>query len=260
MNRNYLSSFMALAKVPTLALTASMLMMAGCAKKTDPTQNPDSSAGDSGSVDGSDGADGGEQKPSRARTSTAPRGVDGKVKVRKFTAKKPPRAPMDNAPNEDEGPNGLVAEAFSLESAEALPTDFADLGAVAQTFVIPNLDVDEVDAAEGFPGLTAVQENYAIKFSGSINIVEEAEYELCLHSDDGSQLFLEGTLVVDNDGVHDSAVEACELVYLPAGEYQLEVHYFQGSGPLLAMHFAWAVNGGEKIIVPSDVLFKPPAR
>ena len=256
MNRNYLS----LVKVPTLALTGLMLMAAGCAKKTDSTQNPDSSSGDSGAVDGTDGADGGEQKPSRARTSTAPRGVDGKVKVRKVTAKKPPRAPVNNVPNEEEGPNGLVAEAFALESAEALPADFADLGAVAQTFVIPNLDVDEVEAAEGFPGLTAFQENYAIKFSGSINIVEEAEYELCLHSDDGSQLLLEGTLVVDNDGVHESAVETCELVYLPAGEYQLEIRYFQSSGPMLAMHFAWAINGGDKVIVPTDVLFKPPAR
>lgn len=261
MNRNYLSSFMALAKVPTLALAASMLMTAGCAKKTDPTQNPDSSAGDSGSVDG-DGSsvDGGDQKPSRARTSTAPRGVDGKVKVRKVTAKKPPRAPAGDVPSGNDGPNGLMAEAFALESAEALPTDFADLGAVAQKFAVPNIDFDETAASDGFPGLTALQQNYAIRFTGSLNIVEEAEYELCLHSDDGSQLLLENTLVVDNDGVHDGPVEACELVYLPAGEYQLEIRYFQGDGDLLAMHFAWAINDGDKVIVPSDVLFKPPAR
>src|SRR5690606_39671505 len=66
--------------------------------------------------------------------------------------------------------------------------------------IFPNLDYDEVDAAEGFPGLKNLAQNYALKFSGSINIVEEAEYELCLHSDDGSQLLLEDTVVVDNDG------------------------------------------------------------
>jgi hypothetical protein len=255
MTRTYLS-------LATFCVSAGcVLALAGCAKKTEPTQTPDASSGDSGSVDGTGGTGGADADepttPSRARTSTAPRGADGKVKVRKVTAKKPPRAitkPTDN------GPNGLLVEAFALESAEALPSDFASLGAVAQSFVIPNLDVDEVDVAEGFPGLKALQENYALKFSGSINIVEEAEYELCLHSDDGSQLLLEGTLVVDNDGVHESPVESCELVYLPAGEYQLEVRYFQSSGPLLAMHFAWGINGGDKEIVPTEVLFKPPAR
>ncbi|HVH97072.1 MAG TPA: PA14 domain-containing protein [Enhygromyxa sp.] len=251
MNRTYLS----LATIPALALAG--LMLAGCAKNNDSTQNPDGTAGDSGSVDGSDGTDGasdGESKPSRARTSSAPRGADGKVKVRKVTTQKPPRAPVK--PDEGQGPNGLLAEAFELESVEALPTDFASLGAAKQSFPVANLDLYQVDS---FPGLTAVSENFAMRFSGSINIVEEAEYQLCMHSDDGSQLLLEGTLVVDNDGVLDSPVEACELVYLPAGEYGLEIRYFQTSGPV-TLQFAWGMNGGEKGIVPTDVLFKPAAR
>jgi hypothetical protein len=235
--------------------TVFVLAMAGCSKKTDSTQNPDPNDGGSGSVDGTDGAtDGGEAKPSRARTSTAPRGADGKVKTRKVTAKKPPRAVVVKP---EDGVNGLLAEAFELESAEALPTDFASLGTAAQTFAVPNLDYYQVDA---FPGFTALQTNYAVKFSGSINIVEEAEYELCVHSDDGSQLLLEGTLVVDNDGVLDGPVEACELVYLPPGEYQLEIRYLQAEGPPVTMQFAWAINGGEKGVVPREVLFKPPAR
>jgi hypothetical protein len=254
MTRTYLS----LAIGPTLVLTGFVLALTGCTNKnTDGTQSPDAS-GDSGAVDGTDSADGGEATPSRARKSTAPRGADRNTKARRITAKKPARAPVNNVPTEEEGPNGLLAEAFVLESAESLP-DFAALGSVAQSFAVPNLDVDEVDAAQGFPGLN-LKSNYALKFSGSINIVQEAEYELCLHSDDGSQLLLEGQVVVDNDGVHESAVEACELVYLAPGEYQLEVHYFQAEGPMLAMHFAWAIDGGEKVIVPREVLFKPPAR
>ena len=105
-----------------------------------------------------------------------------------------------------------------------------------------------------------MKQDFAIRFSGSINITEEAEYDLCLHSDDGSQLLLENTVVVDNDGVHDAAVETCELVYLAPGEYLLEIRYFQASGPTLTMHFAWAINGGDKVIVPTEVLFKPVAQ
>lgn len=248
MTRTYLS----LAMVTALAL-------AGCTKNqtTDSTQNPDVAAGDgdqSASGEGDAAA-----SSSRARGSTATRSGARPTKARRVTAKKPPRAPVEpTTPDESEtGPNGLLAEAFALKTADGLPDDFAALGTPVESFELPNLDIDEDDFTNGFPGAAGLKEKYALRFSGSINIVEEAEYELCLHSDDGSQLLLEDTLVVDNNGVHDSPVEACELVYLAPGEYLLEVRYFQASGPLLALHMAWAINGGDKVIIPTEVLFKP---
>ncbi len=235
--------------------TVFVLALAGCAKnQTDTTQNPDSTGG---TVDGTNSGDGDTAStPSRARKSTAPRGAGRHTKARKVTTQKPPRAPVDNVPDEEAGPNGLMAEAFALESVNEMP-DFSALTSATASFQVLNLDVDEADASEGFPGLSNLAQNYAMRFSGSLNITEEAEYELCLHSDDGSQLLLEDTLVVDNDGVHEAPVEACELVYLAPGEYRIEIRYFQAQGPLLAMHFAWAINGGDKVIVPQEVLFKP---
>jgi hypothetical protein len=249
MTRNYLS----LATVLALAL-------AGCAKNnTTDTQNPGTTGGDSGSVDGTAGTGDGTgdtaSKSSRARTSTAPRGADRDTKARRVSTKKPPRV-MPDAPTDETGPNGLLAEVFVLDALDAMP-DFSTLAAPAESFPVPNLDFDEVKASEGFPGVSSAKENYAVRFTGSINVVEEAEYDLCLHSDDGSQLLLEDTLVVDNDGVLDSPTEACELVYLAPGEYMIEVRYFQSAGPLLAMHFAWSINGADKVIVPTEVLFKP---
>lgn len=246
MKRNYLS----LAMIFALAL-------AGCAKNTtDETQNPDAVTGD-GSGDQSTTGDTEAPTQSRARGSTSTRGTARDTKARKITAKKPARVPGGKPADNTAGPNGLFAEAFPLKATDKLPEDFSQLGAPIESFSLPNLDIDEADFTNGFPGAKTLKENYALRFSGSINIVEEAEYELCLHSDDGSQLLLEDTLVVDNDGVHESAVETCELLYLAAGEYMLEVRYFQTSGPLLTMHMAWAINGGDKVIVPTDVLFKP---
>ncbi|PRQ03716.1 PA14 domain protein [Enhygromyxa salina] len=232
----------------------SLLALAGCAKnQSDETENPDAAADGESTADGADGA----ATQSRARGSTVTRSAGRLTKARLVTSKKPPRAVVDIPEGEEEsGPNGLFAEAYSLTAVDALP-DFTSLDAPVESFEVANLDIDEDDVSNGFPGATDLSENYALRFSGSLNILEEAEYELCLHSDDGSQLLLEDTLVVDNDGVHDSPVEACELVYLAPGEYALEVRYFQATGPLLAMHFAWAINGGEKVIVPSEVLFKP---
>lgn len=228
------------------------LALTGCHKKpAEDTQNPDSVAGDG---DGSTDADGASAHPSKARGSTSTRSGGRNTKARKITAKKPARAPITTP--EEKGPNGLLATAYSLAS-DSLPEDFSTLGSALESFEVANLDFDETDFTNGFPGAKALKENYALQFTGSINVATEAEYELCLHSDDGSQLLLEGTLVVDNNGVHDGAVEVCELVYLSPGEYMLDVRYFQAKGPLLTLHMAWAMDGGEKAIIPTEVLFKP---
>lgn len=230
------------------------MALAGCTKQpAADTQNPDSVAGD---ADGSPDTDEASGKPSKARGSTSTRSGGRNTKARKMTAKKPAREPVPEPDENTAGPNGLLATAFSL-AGDSLPEDFSTLGSPLESFEVPNLDFDEIDFTNGFPGAKALEKNYALQFGGSINVVEEAEYELCLHSDDGSQLLLEGMLVVDNNGVHESAVEVCELVYLAPGEYTLEVRYFQSSGPLLTLHLAWAINGGDKVIVPTDVLFKP---
>lgn len=232
------------------------LALAGCGKKaSDETNNPDSVAGD-GDGSGSTDTDGASAKPSKARGATSTRSGGRNTKARKITAKKPARAPIPPPDENVAGPNGLLATAFSF-AGDKLPEDLSAIGAAVESFEVPNLDIDEVDFTNGFPGAKTLAENYIVQFKGSINVVEEAEYELCLHSDDGSQLLLEGMLVVDNNGVHESAVETCELVYLAAGEYVLEIRYLQTTGPLLTLHMAWAMNGGEKAIVPTEVLFKP---
>lgn len=245
MTRSYLS----LAMVFTLAAAP------GCSKnQSDETQNPD----EVGEGDGAGGAEGDTAtKSSRARGATVTRSGGRHTKARKVTTTKPPRAEIDPQDDADEGVNGLYAEAYQLADASALPEDFEAVGEPVETFTVPNLDFDEVESSAGFPGSSGLTQDYALSLTGSLNVVEEAEYELCLHSDDGSQLLLEDMLVVDNDGVHEAPVEACELVYLAPGEYLLEVRYLQSSGPLLALHMAWAINGGEKVIVPPEVLFKP---
>ena len=245
-------SLFLLSSLPLVAALA----LTGCkSKQSEDTQNPDEVGAEGGAADGAEGGE--AASSSRARGSTATRGAERRTKARKMTAKRPPRGDVEPAETEeDEGPNGLLAQGFVLDGVDALPKDFSELGDPSESFNVPNLDFDEDDAANNFPG-SGLAGNYAIRFLGSINIVEEAEYELCLHSDDGSRLLLEDTLLVDNDGIHDEAVETCELVYLAPGEYMLEVDYLQYKGPLMTMHFAWAINGGDKEIVPTDVLFKP---
>jgi hypothetical protein len=227
-----------------------LLLVPGCGKKNKDSNNPDG-AGDGDVVDGTDG----QETPSKARGSTATRGADRTTAARAKPMKtdRPPRKPSEPA-----SVHGMAVEAWSIDSATALP-DFASLGAATQTTTIDMVNIGDRDVADGFPGVTLAS-NYAVRLTGSINITTEAEYELCVNSDDGSQLLLENTLVVDNDGVKDEPAEACALVYLTPGEYLLAIHYFQAAGPRLALQLAWSQDGGDKQLVPSEVLFKPAAR
>ena len=93
-------------------------------------------------------------------------------------------------------------------------------------------------------------------FRGSLNVVDAGDYEFCLAAGDGALLFLDGTDVIDNDGSHDTK-EECSAFYVEAGEYQLDLLWYQGEEGELGLRFTWAKDGGAKAVVPSSVLFPP---
>ncbi len=72
-------------------------------------------------------------------------------------------------------------------------------------------------------------ENFGFRFSATISITEEGNYTFFTNSDDGSQLFVNGRLVVDNDGLHASR-EAQGSVGLSAGTHEIVVTYFEKGG------------------------------
>jgi len=60
------------------------------------------------------------------------------------------------------------------------------------------------------------EEDVAAVFSGLIKVSDSGLYTLGTESDDGSKLFIDGNLVVDNDGLH-GAREATREINLDAG-------------------------------------------
>jgi hexosaminidase len=72
-------------------------------------------------------------------------------------------------------------------------------------------------------------ERYGIRFSGFVRIPADAVYEFSLISDDGSNLSVAGTLVVDNDGYH-GADEKTGMIALARGLHPLVLRYAQATG------------------------------
>jgi PA14 domain-containing protein len=87
---------------------------------------------------------------------------------------------------------------------------------------------------EGFPGVTQRTEWFSIRYSGTFTLQRGGEYQFRLKSDDGSQLFIDGELVIDHDGVHDAISKRGE-VDLDAGAHQIVVRYFQGPRYVVAL-------------------------
>ena len=76
------------------------------------------------------------------------------------------------------------------------------------TILAPNLDVPLRSYTSGFPGVPNLLEWFAIRFEGKIDIPSDGIYYFRLTSDDGSNLYINDTKIVDNDGVH--AVKSAE--------------------------------------------------
>ncbi|MBL3658195.1 fibronectin type III domain-containing protein [Fulvivirga sediminis] len=92
--------------------------------------------------------------------------------------------------------------------------------------------------------------NFALIFNGYIQIPVAGNYIFYTESDDGSDLFIDGNIVVNNDGGH-GCKEVNGSVTLSAGSHAFKVRYFQnGSGKCLNVR--WSGPGLSKSIIPDE--------
>ena len=79
--------------------------------------------------------------------------------------------------------------------------------------------------------------NFGFRFQAFLHIRHEGEYTFHLGSDDGSKLWIDGNLIVNNDGIHPHQTRSGK-VKLVAGAHPLVVDYIQGGGEwTLALEF-----------------------
>lgn len=102
-------------------------------------------------------------------------------------------------------------------SWEKLP-DFAEL-TPAKELTVSELTLDSVK----------MEQHYALLLEGWIEVNETAAYTFGVSSDDGSQLYVAGQLVVENDGLH--GMRKMEgAVPLKKGKHPIRLEFFQNEG------------------------------
>jgi|SRR5579862_1012691 len=101
-------------------------------------------------------------------------------------------------------------------------------------------------------GGKSAEENYSIRFHGGLKIEKDASYTFYVTSDDGSKLWIDDKLVVDNDGDH-AADEKSGKIKLAAGAHKIVLGFYQAGGDrALSVNYESAFN--EKKAIPAEAL------
>ncbi|MBO9634709.1 MAG: alpha-L-fucosidase [Chitinophagaceae bacterium] len=98
------------------------------------------------------------------------------------------------------------------------------------------------------------KEEYAFVFDGWIRIPLDGVYTFYLTSDDGSRMFLNDQLIVDNDGLHGE-IEKAKDIALAKGYHKIKVQYFERSGTD-NLEVSWKGPGIPKMRIPDVVLYR----
>lgn len=104
---------------------------------------------------------------------------------------------------------------------------------------------------------TRLIHNFCVRWSGVVRCPRDGEYRFYLNSDDGSQLFINGSLAVDNGGNH-AMREKEGRVLLTAGDHALRLDFVQGEGEAGCI-LSWAGEGLAKDVIPAAALWHQPA-
>jgi glucose/arabinose dehydrogenase len=149
---------------------------------------------------------------------------------------------------------GLVAEFFDFTTRlKTLPRLRGRRPDVAR--VDPLIDYPPTQVPwSGLDGRFA--STFAALETGYLKVDTPGRYALALSSSGGSQLWLDGSLLVNNDGIHPMRTRA-HTIRLSAGLHALRVTYFDNTdSPGLVL--SWSGPGVAKQVVPAGNLFQRP--
>jgi hypothetical protein len=154
---------------------------------------------------------------------------------------------------------GLLTEVWERQGKLIDYPSRGNFGAPTQEFVSPKVDIDST--GNPFPGGFRPRDNFVVRWSGTLKVRQGGPYTFWTESDDGSRLWIDGKLVVNNDGWHGMLERSGRLDNLTAGDHDIRAEMFEGGGHA-GMKVRWqgADSKGMKAIVPADAFSTvPPA-
>jgi uncharacterized protein (TIGR03663 family) len=94
---------------------------------------------------------------------------------------------------------------------------------------------------------------FGIEWEGYLFIPQKGVYQFATKSDDGSVVYIDEKLIVNNDDIH-ALKYVSAIIPLETGFHNIRIRYFDGGGGAI-MELFWTPPGGKESIVPGSVLF-----
>ena len=147
-------------------------------------------------------------------------------------------------------PHALMGTIYALPEGSTRLPNFSALTPMGRLYT-ESLNVSPRSFTQGFPGITHRFEWFGIIYEGRFLVERGGNHTLRLHSDDGSRLWIDGKLLIDNDGIHPPQSKSASVLLTP-GEHTLWVEYFQGPRDMIALslHVIYPGETKEKIFSP----------
>lgn len=177
-------------------------------------------------------------------------------------AQEPPPPPPNNA-NEAAGmfgtavviPGGIKGQVYALPFGQDVLPDFSTAKLIG-TIYTKSINIPTRDFSEGFPGVSARYEWFAIEYTGNFFVRDAGIYGFLLTSDDGSRLWIDDQLVGDDDGQHQPTTVVSQ-VQLATGVHRLRLQYFQGPKYQVALTLVVRRPGDPKPVIFNVENFVP---
>ncbi|GAB4167896.1 MAG: hypothetical protein Fur0032_06040 [Terrimicrobiaceae bacterium] len=100
-------------------------------------------------------------------------------------------------------------------------------------------------------------DNFALLFTGFIDVPITDTYQFTVTSDDGARLIIDGQTVFDNDGVKTAALSKSGNIALEAGRHPIRLEYFHKDGAETLQVQWWRLGQSTPETIPASVLVQP---
>ncbi|HOP81425.1 MAG TPA: PA14 domain-containing protein, partial [Armatimonadota bacterium] len=95
----------------------------------------------------------------------------------------------------------------------------------------------------GGPDPRVTNDGFFTRWTGYLSVPKSGEYTFYLGTDDGSRLYIDGKLIIDNWGTHGLEEGLVTMkTYLEEGEHAIRIDYYEGGG-WAAAHLEWSGPG-----------------
>ena len=151
---------------------------------------------------------------------------------------------------------------FTYQTRDLLHYQFFDRDVATAFTTVANIPT--IGGVEGFAAgfdvatlaqqLSGNTDYFGIRYTGSIHVATGGSYTFYTNSDDGSALYVDGAMVVNND-FSQGATERAGAVTLTAGTHAIEIRYFEGGGgEQLQVHVSGPDTAGIKTALLESAL------